>query len=204
MRRTALLLALLLPLLPLAAEAQRPIPLPQLSAYLEGLERARGSFTQLNADGSISTGTIFLHRPGRIRFEYDPPEPALVMAGGGTVAVFDLKTRSAPEQFPLSRTPLSLILAREVNLSSSMVVSHSSDGLATTLVVQDPESPEMGHIRLVFTDNPVELRQWVIRDGGGQETTVILGDLERGVRLAPILFDIGHEAERITGRDAAP
>ncbi|MCC6006860.1 MAG: outer membrane lipoprotein carrier protein LolA, partial [Rhodobacteraceae bacterium] len=165
----------------------------------------QGQFTQLNADGSVSTGTIYLHRPGRIRFEYDPPEPALVMAGGGTVAVFDLKTRAAPEQFPLSRTPLSLILARDVNLArSGMVIAHDSDGLSTSVVLQDPEQPELGHIRLIFTADPVELRQWVIRDGGGQETTVILGDLERGASLPPRLFDIGAEADRITGRGDAP
>ena len=98
------------------------------------------------------------------------------MAGGGTVAVFDGKSNSSAEQFPLRQTPLNLILEKNVNLARrSMVVGHASDGTTTTVVAQDPEHPEYGNIRLVFTAGPTELRQWVITDGGGEETTVILG-----------------------------
>lgn len=198
-RALALALAFL-PALALPAAAEK-LSLAALSAYLNGLERAKGAFTQLNADGTISTGTVYLHRPGRIRFEYDPPEPALVVAGGGTVAVFDLKSNVPPEQFPLRRTPLSLILARDVDLSrSGMVVGHDFDGLATTVTARDPENPELGEIRLVFTADPVELRQWIILDQARSETTVILGDLEEGLTLSPALFDITREVDRVLGQ----
>jgi outer membrane lipoprotein-sorting protein len=181
--------------------AQTGIPLAELSRHLNDIETAQGEFTQINADGTISTGTISIHRPGRVRFDYNPPDDSLVIAGGGQVAIFDGRANSGPEQFPLSRTPLNLILARRVDLSrSGMVVAQRADGKTTTVVAQDPERPELGTIELVFTDDPVELRQWVITDEGGQRTTVILGRLETGVRLSASLFSIVQEADA-RGRD---
>lgn len=176
---------------PAAAEK---LSLGQLSSYLNGFSTAQGEFTQINSDGTLSTGTLFIKRPGRVRFEYAPPNDALVMAGGGTVAIFDPKSNQPPEQYPLRRTPLNLILAKDVNLArAKMVVGHKSDGKTTTVVAQDPEYPEYGTISLVFSDNPVALRQWVITDDTGAETTVVLGDLKTGVQIAASKFDIVRE-----------
>ena len=179
----------------LPARAEK-LSLGEISRYLNGLQTARASFTQVNADGTISTGTLYIRRPGRARFEYNPPEKSLVMAGGGQVAIFDGKSNTAPEQFPLKRTPLNLILASRVDLSrNGMVVGHAQDGPSTVVVAQDPDFPEYGTIRLVFTGNPVELRQWVITDESGQQTTVILGQLETGMSLGNRLFSIVQEAQ---------
>jgi len=180
--------------LALPAAAQDRIPLAEISRYLNGITTAEAEFTQVNADGSVSTGTLYMHRPGRIRFEYDPPAPALVMAGGGTVAIFDAKSNVAPEQYPLRRTPLSIILERDVNLGrSDMVVAHDGDGTRTEVVAQDPEHPEYGNIRMIFTADPVELRQWVVTNEAGTETTVILGEMETGAELSSRLFSIVTE-----------
>lgn len=173
------------------------ISLNKLSAYLNKFTTAQGGFTQINNDGTISTGTIFIKRPGRVRFEYNPPDKSLVMAGGGQVAIFDGKSNQGPEQYPLKRTPLNLILQKNVNLArAKMVVAHTSDGKSTTVVAQDPKHPEYGQIRLLFTSNPIELRQWVIVDGTGGETTLILNELTKGVKLSTMLFNIVFEAER--------
>lgn len=174
--------------LPAAAEK---LSLSALSAYLNSFETARGAFTQINDDGTIQTGTIYIRRPGRVRFEYDPPEETLVLASGGAVAVFDPKGNSGPETYPLERTPLKIILARQVDLSRERMVSaHDHDGSATTVTAQDPENPDYGNIQLVFTGPPVELRQWKVNDSGGGSTTVVLGDLELGPSLPNRLFNI--------------
>lgn len=179
-----------------AAWAEK-IPLSELSSYFNGMKTASSAFTQINDDGTISTGKVLIERPGRIRFQYNPPDQSLVMAGDGLVAVFDNKSNQPPERFPLSKTPLFLILEREVNLNrANMVVGHFDDGTATTVVAQDPDHPEYGNIQLIFTDEPVELRQWVINDSGGSTTTVILGDLELGGRMSADLFDIDGEMEK--------
>jgi outer membrane lipoprotein-sorting protein len=180
--------------LPAAAER---LSLPALSEYLNGLRTASGDFTQINADGTISTGTIYINRPGRIRFEYAPPDQTLVLASAGSVAIFDPKSNTGPETYPLSRTPLSIILAERVNLGQArMVTGHSYDGTATTVTAQDPQHPEYGNIQLVFTGNPIQLRQWIINDDAGNSTTVVLGDLRVGQSIAARMFDIRAEADR--------
>lgn len=166
------------------------LPLSEISAYLNALRTAQGAFTQINDDGTISTGEIFIKRPGRMRFEYNAPDSTIVVAGANAVAIVDSKSNTPPEIYPLNRTPLSLILARNVDLGQArMVVGHDFDGTATKVTAQDPDNPEYGHIEMMFTANPVELRQWVIADGNGSETTVILGDLSRGGSLPNRLFD---------------
>ena len=172
------------------------LSLSAISAYLNTLTSVQAEFTQVSDDGSISTGTLYIKRPGRVRFEYDPPSNALVMAGGGQVAIFDPKSNVPPEQYPLSRTPLHLILERRVDLTrADMVVGHRSDGTATTVVAQDPERPDLGTIELVFSGPPPELRQWVITSGDGTKTTVILGGLEPNDSLSARLFSIRQEIE---------
>jgi len=175
------------------------LSLGQVSGYLNSFTSAEGAFTQINADGTISTGTIFIKRPGRVRFEYNPPEESLVVAGGGQVAIFDPRSNSGPDRYPLSQTPLSIILERNIDFTrSNMVTGHTSDGTKTTVTAQDPDHPEYGSIQMVYTSNPVELRQWIVTDDTGQQTTVILGDLEKDGRVPGILFNIQHEMRNWT------
>ncbi len=119
------------------------------------------------------------------------------MAGSGEVVVFDTKSNAAPERFPLASTPLAIILKPTVNLGQArMVVGHTSDATTTTVTAQDPDHPEYGNIQLVFTDNPVELRQWIVTDAADQQTTVILGELKTGGTMSPRMFDIRGELEK--------
>ncbi|MGB5560131.1 MAG: outer membrane lipoprotein carrier protein LolA [Paracoccaceae bacterium] len=179
-----------------AASAER-LSLAAISDYLNSLTSAEAEFTQVNDDGTISTGRIFINRPGRIRFEYNPPDASLVMAGSGEVVIFDNKSNATPERFPLASTPLAIILKPTVNLGQArMVVGHTSDATTTTVTAQDPDHPEYGNIQLVFTDNPVELRQWIVTDAADQQTTVILGELKTGGTLSPRMFDIRGELEK--------
>lgn len=183
-----------------AALAASPVVAQQLSLnalsqYLNSIEQATSDFTQVNDDGSLSTGKFFIKRPGRMRFEYNPPEKLLVMAGGSNVGIFDGKSNvQKAERYPLRRTPLNLILEKNVNLSArNMVVGHDFDGTATIVTAQDPKNPEYGTIQLKFTSNPVELRQWIVTDGQGAKTTVILGQLQKASNLPSTLFNITYE-----------
>ena len=94
------------------------------------------------------------------------------------------------QTYPLRLTPLSIILARNVDLSrAKMVVGHDYDGTATIVTAQDPENAEYGNIQMKFTDAPVQLRQWVVNDSSGSQTTVVLGALTTGGALANRLFN---------------
>ncbi len=192
-----LLASLLIATLSLPAFAADQLSLRDISRYLNAISTVQAEFTQINADGTISTGMLYIRRPGRARFEYNPPSEALVLAGGQQVAIFDAKSNTGPTQYPLKQTPLSLILARDVDLDrADMVIGHNFDGLSTSILAQDPENPEYGNIQLMFTDNPTELRQWVITDGAGDETIVILGGLEQVETLNNNLFSIKGEIDR--------
>jgi outer membrane lipoprotein-sorting protein len=198
-RRFAATLALAALFAPFAARPlpAQPIPLAELSRYLNGLQTAEADFTQVNPDGSISAGRVYIHRPGRMRFEYAPPDRTLVLASGGKVAIFDGKSNQPPEEYPLRRTPLSLILDRQVDLGRArLVVAHGEADGVTYVVAQDPERPEYGRLRLIFTADPVALRQWVVTDEAGAETTVILGELRTGRSYGASMFSITAEARR--------
>ncbi|MCZ4365135.1 LolA family protein [Sulfitobacter dubius] len=174
---------------PLAAAAQQ-LSLGEISGYLNQLRTAKGDFTQINDDGSISSGTIYIKRPGKVRFEYNAPDSGLVVAGANTVVIYDKKSNQPAETYPLARTPLSIILAENVNLGrAKMVTGHSYDGTATTVTAQDPANPQYGNIQMKFTGNPVQLRQWIINDGNGSATTVVLGDMQVGGNISNSLFD---------------
>ena len=167
------------------------ISLNALSSYLDGLRNIEAKFTQINADGSLSTGALYIKRPGRVRFEYDPPNDALVLASQGQLAIFDPNGNDIPESYPLSKTPLSLILADNINLSRErMVRGHQFDGTSTTLTVQDPEHPERGLIALVFTGPDPQLRQWVIEGQNGEQTVIVLNDVATDMPLNDNLFNV--------------
>ncbi len=176
--------------------AAQQLSLGEVSSYLNGLQTAQGGFTQINADGTLSTGQIYIKRPGRIRFEYNAPDNSLVMAGGGSVAIFDPRSNNGPDRYPLNQTPLKIILERNVNLGQArMVTGHTSDGTTTTITAQDPDNPQYGNIQMVFTGSPVELRQWIVTDDVGSQTTVILNDMKSGGSISDAKFNILSETK---------
>lgn len=173
------------------------IPLSAISAYLNGIKTAETSFTQINPDGSGASGKVYIQRPGRMRFEYAEPDKTVVLASGGEVAIFDSRSNQPPEQYPLKKTPLNLILGAHVDLDQArMVVAHDQEGALTVVIAQDPDHPEYGNIALGFADNPVALRQWIVTDQSGAQTTVLLDRLVAGGDYAPSLFQIEAEMER--------
>lgn len=173
-----------------AAWAAEQLSLNEVSAYLNGMKTAKAGFAQQNDDGSLSQGTLYLSRPGKMRFEYDDQSGTTVVAGAGSVIIFDPKSNQLPETYPLKRTPLSIILARNVNLgAANMVTGHGFDGDSTIVRAQDPENPEYGFIEMRFSDSPVALEGWTVHDGVGGQTRVQLQDLETGMTLSQSLFD---------------
>jgi outer membrane lipoprotein-sorting protein len=167
------------------------ISLDRLNTYLNDLPVVKASFSQVNSDRSKSKGQLYLSRPGRMRFEYAAPNKALVIASSGSVAVYDDKSKNGPAVYPLKKTPLNLILGKNIDLKSNgMVAKHIERDDYTIVIARDPKHKNQGHIQLVFTDNPVALRQWVITDQSKQKTTVILGKMKVQKKLPLRLFEI--------------
>jgi len=191
MTRILIVLSLLL-LSALPAAAQQRATLEQLSAYINTIDSAAARFEQVNGDGSKSQGILYIDRPGRARFEYAPPnQDTLVVAGAGAVAVFD--GRGRPEQFPLARTPLNLILARNIDLTKARMITGIGTHRGMTIVeAQDRNHPEYGSIRLYFETSPMRLAEWLITSESGEKTRVILGPFQNKPNLSRFLFDIDY------------
>lgn len=190
-------LVLVLCLAASAAPAAERLSLSALSDYLNTITLAEARFTQEGADGSRLTGRLFIKRPGRIRFEYDPPQDdTLVLASGGQIAVFDGRASGRPEQFPLRRTPLAIILARDIDLTRArMVTGHGMDAGRTVVQAQDPDNPDYGRIYLYFEHDPVRLSEWLIVSGTGERTRTILGPFQPREDLGDSMFSIPLEMQ---------
>lgn len=163
------------------------LALDEASAYLTSLENLQGDFLQVGPDGSVAEGKFYLRRPGRLRFEYQPPEDLLVVADGTWVAVKD--SSAAAQRYPMASTPLSLILAKNVDLREEarvLNVEEQPGSLLITLADRSGEAP--GQITLIFDRPKMQLRQWVVTDVQGLQTTVALRNVETGIRADNSLF----------------
>jgi outer membrane lipoprotein-sorting protein len=190
--------ALALAAIPAAAPAQTStLALPKADlvlvdkaqTYLQHLTQAQGRFTQINPRGSVSTGALYLKRPGKARFTYDPPSGLLVVADGKSVSVWDSRLETF-DQAPLYATPLGILLGRYIRLDQDVVVSRVdrfADGFALTARNLTAREHADGYITLVFGDNPMVLRGWTVVDGQGQATKVTISELHAAA-LDPALF----------------
>ena len=165
--------------------------LAAISAHLNSLRSIQATFVQIGADGSSAQGRLFMKRPGRLRFEYQTPSEVLVLVSAGQMAIFDPKGDSEPTSFTTSGMPLSLILQDRIDLrKSALITDHRYDGKRTSLSLQHPQHPERGQITLVLRHNPLELAQWIIETPEGDQTLLMLEDLEKGVSLKDSIFNV--------------
>ncbi len=166
------------------------------TAYLQGLKSVTGRFTQTSFNGSTSTGVFYMQRPGKARFQYDPPAQMVVVSDGYNVSVVDSRLKTH-DQYPLGRTPLVILLARQVRLDRGVVVTQvdqTADGFAIT--ARDGRKEAAGRITLNFSNDPIALRGWSVIDAQGRETKVTLGALTPAADLDPNLFTIQDDRAR--------
>ena len=185
-------------LLPLARARALPIYQPtaqdradlaRIETYLDSLRTLKAHFLQVAPNGAISQGTVWLDRPGRMRFQYDPPSPLLLVAGHGLV-VFHDKSLNQTSNIPLGQTPLGILLADHVRLQGDVTVTAMQrlPGQIQVSLIRTA-SPGDGTLTLVFADNPLTLRQWTVLDAQRQETRVTLYNVEIGGQFDPKLFE---------------
>ncbi|MBO6826616.1 MAG: outer membrane lipoprotein carrier protein LolA [Sneathiella sp.] len=156
--------------------------------YLNNISTMKANFLQVNAEGQFAEGTVYLNRPGRARFEYEPPAQILVIADGLWL-VFHDKELNETNRIPLSSTPISVLLEENATLSGDVTVtSVEKDGGVLRVNIIDTSEPDEGGITLVFSIRPFELRKWLITDAQGLTTSVTLSEEEFGIKLKPELF----------------
>jgi outer membrane lipoprotein-sorting protein len=195
-RRTLLAASLALPWLvgPAIADvaAQNPADAADISriqAYLNGLRTLKARFIQIAPDGTTSQGTAWIERPGRMRFQYDPPSPFLLVAGHGLVVFHDSQLQQT-SNIPVGTTPLGILLAADITLSGDVTVTNvNRQPGQISLTLDRTKSPNDGTLTLIFATNPLELRQWVVVDAQRRETRVTLYDIQLGGVFNPDLFN---------------
>jgi outer membrane lipoprotein-sorting protein len=219
MNRRCLFALALLPLLGPPARAQAPAPPPaapagpglaltardqsdiaRIEAYMNGLKTLKARFVQVAPDGATTGGTAWIDRPGRLRFQYAPPTPLLLVAGHGLVFFHDSQLNQT-SNFPLSTTPLSILLSGNLKLSGDVTVTaiHRDPGQLQVTLVRTA-APGDGSLTLIFADPPLALREWVVLDAQRQRTQVTLFDVQTGMPIDQSLFDyvdpaiLGHGA----------
>jgi outer membrane lipoprotein-sorting protein len=190
---TLLVLAAAVPAQAAKWTAQQSADLDRVSAYLNSIHTMRGGFTQIGPQGQTDQGRFYILKPGKIRFDYDPPNPTLVISDGLSIAVYNTKLNTA-NRYPLTGTPLNLLLSDHLDLKkSSMItgVQHSPGQLIVTGRASDRRAT--GNITIVFTDPGLELRQWTIVDAQGLPTTVSINNVQQGVALPESAFKINRK-----------
>lgn len=193
MKRRFLLLAPLL--LPLAAYAQQALITPQdradlgrIEAYLNSIKALHARFLQVAPDGRTSEGQAWLQRPGRMRFQYDPPSPFLLVGGHGLLVFHDSQLQQT-SNIPLGQTPLGLLLQDNLRLAGDVTVSNITRMPGQIQVtLYRTASPQDGSLTLIFAENPLALRQWVVTDAQRQQTRVTLYNVQLGGNFDQSLF----------------
>jgi outer membrane lipoprotein-sorting protein len=183
---------------PAAAQDSKPVPaalsaeqkalLDKATTYIQGLGSAKGRFVQTDARGTQTQGAFYMQRPGKARFAYDPPAGLLVVSNGNNVNIFDSRLKTY-ESYPLSKTPLNLLLAREVRLDRGVTITDIrplADGF--TIVAQDAKRQALGRISMDFSNAPVGLMGWTVTDIKGGQIRVRLIDFAETSDLDPKLF----------------
>ena len=168
--------------------AQQRAELDRVSAALNAIRTMKGGFVQIDPNGNLERGKFYIEKPGRVRFEYDPPAPTLIVSNGTTVAVKNTKLDTV-DRYPLVSTPLDIVLSDKLDLKSSNdVTSVEHEGQSIIVKARSSDKNVQGSITLVFSDPGLELRQWTVIDPQGLATTVALRDVEKDMNLPPALF----------------
>jgi outer membrane lipoprotein-sorting protein len=174
----------------MALNEQQVASINKISAYLNSFMTMQGEFTQISPLGNVSKGVMLISKPGKLRFDYAPPNPFLLVSDGKWVT---LKNRSKEkgDQFPLSATPLRLVVSPKIDLlnDASILGFEQTDGI-DSVTLEDKGGSMGGQIVLIFDENQNQLQQWIIVDGKGRRTTVSLANLQSGVKIDPKLFSV--------------
>ena len=173
---------------PITLTAQDRSDLARVEAYMNSVRALHSRFLQIAPNGGTSEGQAWLVRPGRLRFQYDPPSPFLLVGGSGLLVFHDAQLKQT-SNIPLGSTPLGLLLQDNLRLSGDITVTgiQRAPGQLQVSVVRTA-SPQDGQLTLIFADNPMALQQWVVLDAQRRETRVRLYDVQLGGSYDSKLF----------------
>ncbi len=171
-----------------ALTAEERNDIQRIERYWNAVRTLQADFLQISPDGQEERGTLYLKRPGRLRVEYKPPSPILIVANGKWLTYYDAELNSV-NNIRLEDTPASLLVRDRLEIGKQVVVTDFRRGPGVLRVtLADRRAMEAGRLILTFTDSPLRLRKWTVIDAQGEHTSVALQDVHLGVDLEPRLF----------------
>jgi len=186
---STLFLSILTLVFAVAGVAQAQTGVPEIEAYMNSIRTLQARFVQNNPNGSVVQGSLYLSRPGRMRFEYDAPSQLKIVADGSQVTLWDPANRDFG-QWPIGWTAASFLVKDPLKLSGDLTVqslNRNADGLIEATIVQT-RKPQEGKVIVRLAENPLALRGWSIIDNRGNKVDVALTDIKTGGPLAASLF----------------
>lgn len=174
---------------PVALSDQDKADLARVEEYLNGITTLQSRFLQVAPNGGYSEGDLFLSRPGKLKLEYAPPVPILIVVDGDFVTYYDKQLKQV-QYIPTAQTPASILVRERIALASGdLAVTEFERGPGTLrLTVVKASDPGLGSMSLVFSDRPIALKKWTVTDAQGQVINVSLLGPRFGVALDPKVF----------------
>ena len=160
-----------------------------VEGYLNSITTLEARFQQIAPNGGLATGKLYLQRPGRLRFDYDPPSRIRLVAPGDWRLIFYDASIKQVNVIPIRQTPLGILLDRQISLDGDVEVvdvQRAGEEVALTLVREG--QADQGTVTLVFGEQPLALRRWSVVDAQGLQTHILLDEVQTGGRIDPELF----------------
>lgn len=179
-----------------ASAVERPLTDPEavgelnrIETYLNGIKTMKSRFIQINPDGSAWNGDLYVRRPGKFRFEYDPPVPHLLIANGNWFFHVDRALKET-NVIPLVKTPAQFLVKKHISLKDDFTIKKFEQlpGIVEIAMVTR-DNPDLGEVTLTFSERPLELRKWTVRDLQDNVTQITLQNTRYGVNINADLFD---------------
>ncbi|MBI1180385.1 MAG: hypothetical protein GC201_07485 [Alphaproteobacteria bacterium] len=160
-----------------------------VQAYLKSIKSLRADFTQIAPNHQVSTGTLSLEKPGKLRFDYDPPSPILVVSDGTVITLVDYDLRQVT-RWPINDTPLRALVRTNFAFGQDVdVLAVKRNEQWINVAIADPKKHDEGSMRLTFSRHPLKLTEWEVIDERGAATIVSLNNLKTNVKLGDSLWD---------------
>ncbi|MDN2565727.1 outer membrane lipoprotein carrier protein LolA [Aquibium sp. A9E412] len=166
-------------------------PAQRIANHFSSVRTMTGEFVQFGPSGEQTGGKFYIERPGRLRFDYEQPSGYRVVSDGQSVVIHNEKLRTA-DLYPLSKTPLKLLLDERIDLTDGKVQAVREEEDLTTIQLADRSVFGDSTISMMFDPDSYELRQWTITDAQGKDTTVMIFNVQQGVQFDPSVFEINY------------
>lgn len=171
-----------------AADSPTATEIEKIESYLNALHTLEARFIQNNSDGTYAQGKLYLKRPGRMRFEYDPPVPIQLYADGNLLTHVDTELEQV-SHYPLDETPAHFLLRPEISLRKGLIIKRfERANHVQRIEFADERNPDIGSVTLTLSESPLELRAWTITDAQGLKTELALIDARFGGEIDSGLF----------------